>query len=108
MKATPVSERIFMDQVRTIALMNGWLIDHTPTMQYSPGKYATGGLKGKADLLLIHPQGRGIIWAELKTERGKMTPEQMAFAQAVHNNGGEFHLWRPSQIELIAVRLGKR
>ena len=101
------SEAIFQDAVKHIALMCGWLIDHTPPMRYPNGAVRTGGMKGKPDLCLIHPNGRGIIWAELKTEKGRLSPEQEKVIHALRANGAEVYVWRPSQLDLIAERLGR-
>jgi hypothetical protein len=100
-------EAIFQDAVKHIALMCGWLVDHTPPMRYPNGAIRTGGMKGKPDLCLIHPAGRGIIWAELKTEKGRLTPEQEKVIHALRANGAEVYVWRPSMLDLIATRLGK-
>lgn len=101
------SEKIWMDKVIHIALMCGWQVDHTPPMRYPNGAVRTGGLRGKPDLCLIHPAGRGIIWAELKTEKGRLSPEQVKVIGSLKANGAEVYVWRPSQIDLVAERLGR-
>ncbi len=107
MTARNAHEKIFMDKVTHIAIMCGWLVDHTPPMRYPNGAVRTGGLRGKPDLCLIHPGGRGIIWAELKTEKGKLSPEQVKVIGALRANGAEVYVWRENQIDLIAERLGR-
>ncbi len=101
--ATEASERIFMDQVLQIARMNGWLVHHaTP---HKVGNTWRSDGSGTPDLIMCHPQ-RGVIFAELKTERGKMTTNQKLWALAVAP-WCEYYLWRPSQLPLIATRLGQ-
>lgn len=61
--------------------------------------------KGWPDLTLV---GRGRrIYAELKRELGKTTPEQEAVHQWIRENGGEVYVWRPSDLdEVIDVLRG--
>jgi hypothetical protein len=57
--------------------------------------------------MLVSTNGRGIIWAELKIEAGRLSPIQEHWGNNIKANGGEYYVWRPSQIGLIAERLGK-
>jgi hypothetical protein len=100
------SEKLFMDQVMQIAKMNSWLIHHPTPHQVRPGVFRSDGA-GVPDLMLVSTTGRGIIWAELKTEAGKLTPIQKQWGNSIKANGGEYYVWRPSQLSLIATRLGK-
>lgn len=98
------SEKLFQDKVLTIAHMNGWMSFHPTPSQVRPGVWRSDG-KGFPDLVLAHPE-RGLIFAELKTERGKATREQIAWARAIAPHA-ECYLWRPNQLDLIADRLGR-
>ena len=97
------SERLFQDKVIQIAKMNGWMVMHVVPHQVRPGVWRSDA-PGFPDLVLAHPT-RGTIFAELKTEKGKMTKEQVDWAVAL-NKHGEYYLWRPSNLEFIAKRLG--
>ena len=66
------SERLWQDQVTQLAIMNGWQVFHPTPHAVRPGVYRTDG-KGFPDLVLAHKH-RGLIFAELKTERGKVSP----------------------------------
>jgi hypothetical protein len=57
--------------------------------------------------MLISTKGHGIIWAELKIETGRLTPIQEQWGKCIKANGGEYYVWRPSMLQLIATRLGK-
>jgi hypothetical protein len=103
-----ITEAQFLDQVKQVATINQWLIDHTPTMQHRPGMYRTGGLVGKPDLCLISLRGQGIIYAELKTMDGRLSPAQKIVGNALTQNGAEYYVWRPNQIDLIIERLSKK
>lgn len=102
-----ITESQFLDQVKQLAVINQWLVDHTPTMQQRPGIYKTGGLVGKPDLVLISLKGSGIIFAELKTMTGRLSPAQKIVGDALLRNGAEYYVWRPDQLDLIVTRLQK-
>jgi hypothetical protein len=99
------SEKLFMDQVMQIAKMNSWMIHHPTPHQVRPGVFRSDG-KGFPDLVLAHRE-RGLIFAELKLDGGKLSPMQVIWANAVSPHA-EHYVWRPNQIELIAERLGRR
>jgi len=103
MLARDASERLFQDKVVQIAKMNGWEIMHVVPHQVRPGVWRSDA-PGFPDLVLAHPL-RGVIFAELKTERGKLSVDQKRWATALIKHG-EYYVWRPNQLELIALRLG--
>jgi hypothetical protein len=44
-----------------------------------------------------------LVFAELKSERGKLKPEQEAWLEALRQVPGvEVHVWRPSDMDAIA------
>ncbi len=102
MKSAP--EAIFQDQVVRMARGQGWLVFHPAPFQVRPGVWRSDG-KGFPDLVLIHPGGRGIIFAELKAEGGKLSEEQVRWGESIVKSGGEYYLWRPKDIQSIALRL---
>jgi hypothetical protein len=65
----------------------------------------TGGSAGFPDLVLCHEQ-RGLIFAELKTDKGKASDQQLAWLRTLHPHA-ECYLWRPSDITFIAQRLSQ-
>lgn len=98
-------ERIFQDAVEHIAKMNQWHVQHIQPMKSSRGNWMTGGSPGFPDLILAHPT-RGLIAAELKLENTKLNDAQVRWAGAL-KPWCEYYVWRPSQMELIAQRLGQ-
>ncbi len=97
------SERVFMDQVMQIARMNGWHVFHASPHLVRPGVWRSDG-QGFPDLCMAHP-ARGIVFAELKTEKGKMSAGQQSWRLAIAPHA-EWYLWRPSDLPAIAKRLG--
>ena len=83
----PLSERDFQKQVLDLARLRGWLVAHT-----YDSRLATG--TGYPDLTLCR-QGR-IIFAELKTELGRLRPEQKVWLEALRSVVGvEVYTWKP-------------
>ena len=102
---TEASEAIFQDQVLQIATMNGWLWFHATPKQLKNGIWRTDG-KGFPDLVLAH-YDRGVIFAELKTSDGRITPAQKIWAVALGRHV-EYYVWRPADLQKIATRLGPK
>lgn len=98
------SERLFQSQVEQLAVMNQWLVFHPTPHQVRPGVFRSDG-KGFVDLVLAHRE-RGVIFAELKTMDGKLSPMQVVWANALKPHV-EHYVWRPNQLEAIALRLGR-
>jgi hypothetical protein len=63
---------------------------HDPDSRKNPGP------PGFPDLVL----GRGwrVIWRELKTEVGTMSPEQRAWGRLLVDAGQDFAVWRPRDL----------
>lgn len=101
------SEKLFQDQVVQLALTAGWDCHHIKPGRYG-NVYKTDGLAGMPDLILIGQRGQGIIWAELKSRTGKLSPVQEARIKQLLENGCEVHVWRPADLERIATRLSTR
>jgi len=99
------TERIFQSKVEQLAVMNQWLVFHPTPHQVRPGVFRSDG-KGFVDLVLAHRE-RGVIFAELKLEGGKLSPMQVVWANALKPHV-EHYVWRPNMLELIAERLGRK
>lgn len=97
-------------QVIELAHMLGW---HHLHVRRSIGKGRTWvtatNIVGWPDLVLFRPADDGqqhLIFAELKSESGKLTPEQEQVLDDLRRSGCEVHVWRPSDMDAIAKRLG--
>ena len=81
MSTGKLSEADFQRQIVELAHLQGWLVHHTRPAQNRRGQWATPiqGDPGFPDLVLAR-DGR-IIFAELKSEKGKLTHEQEGWLQ---------------------------
>lgn len=84
-----MTEREFSQSIVDAARTLGWRVYRTWTSLHSP--------KGFPDLCMVR-RGR-ILFAELKTDTGKVTPDQQAWLDDLRAVGVEVYLWRPSDIE---------
>ena len=96
------NEALFQDKVLQIARMNGWVIHHAAPHRVGTTWRSDG--KGTPDLILAH-RTRGLIFAELKTEVGKLSADQVSWLKALQP-WAEVYVWRPNQLDMIAKRLG--
>ena len=71
-------------------------------------RYSVGSNAGWPDLVLVRPGHPGrLIFAELKTERGKLTVAQELWIEALRSAGAEVYVWRPSDVaEVDRVLVG--
>jgi len=100
-----ISEASFLQQVKSLAYIHGWLFHHATPSMTSKGKWITTGAPGFPDVVMAHPE-RGVIFAELKTETGKKTAAQDAWLRALGPHV-ECYLWRPSDLDSISTRLSQ-
>lgn len=99
-----MSEALFQSKVIQIAATCGWDCHHVKAGRYG-AIYKTDGLVGMPDLILIGQRGQGIIWAELKAEKGRISPAQQARLAQLKANGQEVYVWYPNDLERILDRL---
>jgi hypothetical protein len=104
----PITEAQWQRTVLDVAYRHVWRVFHPITSQ-KKGHYATfqAGAKGYPDLTLARA-GDGILFVELKTDTGKLRPEQEEWRDTILAAGGEWHLWRPSDYEIMYDRLRNR
>lgn len=88
----PQTERSFQEQVLELAKGLGWRSYHTWISLHSTG--------GFPDLVLVRRPR--VVFAELKSERTKVTPAQQAWLDELKACGQEVFLWRPSDWDVLA------
>lgn len=95
----PITEAQFQRQVVQLARLLGWLVYHT--------RDSRGSDAGYPDLTMV--RGRRVVYAELKSARGRVKPEQAVWATALAAVGGavECYLWRPGDWDQIQQVLSR-
>lgn len=87
-----IPEKDLENTVRSIAIRNGWRFFHPFWMQRSE--------PGWPDCFML--RGERVVVAELKTERGKVTPAQEEWLAAFRKIPAiEVYVWRPSDRDAI-------
>lgn len=111
-----MTEAEFQTQVISLARMYGWKIQHSRAVQTASGRWMTpiAGDAGFPDLVLVksnydhnekwHGRG-GIIYAELKTNIGKIQPHQLSWIDSLELAGAECYVWRPKDLASVTERL---
>jgi hypothetical protein len=89
-----VTEAQWQSQVVQLAKLYGWRVYHTHDSRRSE--------PGFPDLVLVRER---VVYAELKTEKGKTSPHQKAWVQALTEAGQEVYLWRPADLEYVSRTL---
>ena len=89
-----MTEKQFQAQVVRFAKMQGWICYHTYDSRRSE--------PGFPDLVLVKDR---ILYRELKTESGRLTKPQKAWGCAIVQAGGDWAVWRPSQLDEIYKEL---
>lgn len=88
----PISESAFQRQVVQLAVAFGWRWFHVHDSRRSNA--------GFPDLVLVRPSRGGrvgrTLFVELKTEKGRLRVEQVAWLADLAAAGQEAYCWRPS------------
>lgn len=84
-----------MSAVLELARWKHWRTYHTHDSRKSA--------PGFPDLVLV--RAGELIFVELKTDEGKVTPAQREWLNALSGCGAETHIWRPADLELVKARL---
>lgn len=107
-KLPAMSEKEFQAQVIQLARLHGWIVAHFRPAQTRKGKWVTpvaADGKGYPDLVLVRDR---VIFAELKTDTGKLTPEQEQWHERLKAAGAQAEVWRPMFFQLIEAALTAR
>jgi hypothetical protein len=99
-----VTESQFQDSVVELARICGWKVHHAWPTQVRPGKWITAAATGFPDLVLVH-ETLGLLFAELKTDTGKLSDAQVDWLGCLTLAGVEAVVWKPSDWKQIQQRL---
>jgi hypothetical protein len=98
-----ITEKDFQATVIALARTYGWIVGFTHDARKSE--------PGEPDLRMVHPTQHRVIFAELKTVKGKLTkgrynksgnrwlPGQDEWGDALTSSGVEYYLWRPDGLD---------
>ena len=92
-----LSERDWQRQVLDLATLRRWTWYHTHDSRRSPA--------GFPDLVLVRDR---VIYAELKTDKGRLTTNQLAWQRILAAAGAEVYVWRPRDWDAVKVALTTR
>lgn len=96
-KLPPETERSFQRKLLQLAKLLGWRSAHFRPARTAQGwrTAVEGDGKGFPDTVLV--RGSRLVFAELKRQDARTTPEQDAWLEALSRClGVEVHIWRPS------------
>jgi hypothetical protein len=99
----PISEASFLQQVKALAYLHSWDCHHASPTQTAKGRWLTSGAVGFPDLVLCH-KVKGLIFAELKSAKGRTSPAQEHWLEILHPHA-ECYIWRPEDLVAIEQRL---
>jgi hypothetical protein len=95
-----MTEADLQDAIVALARLRGWLVAHFRPARTERGwrtPVAADGA-GFPDLVLVHPEWGRLIVAECKSDRGRVTTDQMRWLAAFSAAGVETHIWRPEDL----------
>lgn len=99
-----MTETAFLAQVLDLAAILGYEGAHfRPALTGRGWRTAVQGSLGKGwpDLVLIRPRDLRLVVAELKSDTGRLTPDQERVLE-VMGNVAETYVWRPADFDRIA------
>jgi hypothetical protein len=100
-----MSEDDFKRKVIELAKWNKWLVTHFHPVKLPSGRWATP-LEGDAGLPdLVLARDGVVLLAELKSDTGKPTPEQVQWLTAAGQHG---RLWAPADWQDVVSELSRR
>ena len=91
------TEKEFQQMVLDLAGYLGWTCYHTFDSRRSQ--------PGFPDLVLVRPPR--LVFAELKSERGRTTPQQQEWLDLLEGTPAETYLWRPADWDAIRAILDR-
>jgi hypothetical protein len=86
-----VTEAELQRAVMDLARRYGWVTYHVPDSRRVTAR-------GCPDLILINETQARMMFAELKTSKGKLRPEQVFWIGVLRSAGTEVHVWRPEDL----------
>lgn len=104
-----LTERDLSSLVVELARLGRWKLRyHTYTSRGTT--YGRPAAPGFPDWVFVHPEKRRLLFVELKSEKGKVKPEQQEWIDALNLvDGVEAVVWRPSMwTEIVETLTGHK
>lgn len=98
-----VTERQWQTTVEAMLRANGWRFYHAPDNRPGRNGAVQNIRAGYPDLTAV--RGSRLIYAELKRETGKTTPDQDSWLADLAAAGAECYVWRPSDAPALGAIL---
>lgn len=100
-----MKEAEWQRQVIQLAGTFGWMVQHSRVSKVGDRHMtAISGHVGFPDLVLAH-RTKGVVFVELKSERGSLRKEQVQWRDTLQAAGAEWYLWRPDDLMQVMKRL---
>jgi hypothetical protein len=104
--ALDISEAEWQEQVIDLAHKLGWRHMHVRRSIGKGRRWTTAtNVDGWPDLFLWSEKHHRSLFVELKSETGKLSPEQVTVLDSLTAGGAECHVWRPSHLHRVGQRL---
>lgn len=95
--AAAMTERELQEHVRQLCADLGLFHYHPHNSRHSTAGWPDSVIIGKT----------GILYRELKTERGSLSPEQRHVGELITRAGGNWRVWRPRDLPLFGGTIGR-
>jgi len=106
LKQRSLSEKDFQQRIIDTAQLFGWLVHHCrPAWDGKNYRTPIAGDTGFPDLVLVHPTRLIVFVAELKSDRGRVVPQQNRWLDGFNNAGVRAVVWRPRDWPAILAEL---
>lgn len=99
-----MTEKDWQRQVMDLARLRGWdaCHFHDSRRQVAPGVFiGDSAAAGFPDLVLWHER-HGVVFAELKTSRGRLRADQEQRLWSLRRAGARVYVWRPEDLTEVA------
>lgn len=99
-----MGEKDWQRQVMELAWLRGWDVCHfhDSRRQIRPGVFiGDSAAAGFPDLVLWHER-YGVVFAELKTNRGRLRADQERRLYSLQRAGARVYVWRPADLTDVA------
>jgi VRR-NUC domain len=92
-----MTEKDWQATIIDLARLYGWLVFHPYDSRRSP--------PGFPDLCMVRER---VVFAELKTQRGRLTLQQADWLDRLRHAGAETHVWLPEDYSEVEQTLRER